>query len=121
MASSLDSNAQAAPQVLRGQLNYKLPATASYVLDRTSSVFLTTGAGTFAPTGVRTFRIPRNSDGQWADLNTLTLSFTIKNRSGNNLAVLVPKTDGPWSLVQRMRIYVSGTVVEDLQWYGRIH
>ena len=121
MASSLDSNAQAATQVLLGQLNYKLPATASYVLDRASSVFLTTGAGTFAPTGVRTFRIPINSDGQWADLNTLTLSFTIKNRSGNALAVLVPKTDGPWSLVQRMRIYVSGTVVEDLQWYGRIH
>ena len=62
MASSLDSNAQAAPQVLLGQLNYKLPATASYVLDRTSSVFLTTGAGTFAPTGVRTFRIPLNGD-----------------------------------------------------------
>ncbi len=51
MASSLDSNAQAAQQVLLGQLNYKLPATASYVLDRASSVFLTTGAGTFAPTG----------------------------------------------------------------------
>ncbi len=121
MASSLDSNAQAAQQVLLGQLNYKLPATASYVLDRTSSVFLTTGAGTFAPTGVRTFRVPLNSDRQWADLNTLTLSFTIKNRSANALAVLVPKTDGPWSLVQRMKILVSGTVVEDLQWYGRIH
>jgi len=83
MASSLDSNAQAATQVLQGQLNYKLPAAASYVLQRTSSVFLTTGAGTFAPNGVRTFRIPINSDGQWADLNTLNLSFTIKNRSAN--------------------------------------
>ena len=121
MASSLDSNAQAAPQVLLGQLNYKLPATATYVLDRASSVFLTTGAGTFAPTGVRTFRILLNSDGQWADLNTLTLSFTIKNRSNVANTVLYPKTDGPWSLVQRMKILVSGTVVEDLQWYGRIH
>ena len=61
MAATLDTNAQAASQVLIGQLNYKLPATASYVLDRTSSVFLTNGAGTFAPAGVRTFRIPLNS------------------------------------------------------------
>ena len=58
MASSLDSNAQAATQVLLGQLNYKLPATASYVLDRASSVFLTTGAGTFAPAGVRNLPHP---------------------------------------------------------------
>ena len=121
MASSLDSNAQAASQVLLGQLNYKLPPTASYVLDRASSVFLTSGAGTFSPAGASTFRIPINSDGQWADLNTLNISFTIKNRSANALAVLFPKTDGPWSLIQRMRLYVSGTVVEDLQWYGRIH
>ena len=99
MASSLDSNAQAATQVLLGQLNYKLPATASYVLDRVSSVFLNSGAGTFAPTGVRSFRIPINSDGQWADLNTMNLCFTIKNRSCNANTVLYPKTDGPWSLV----------------------
>ena len=107
MASSLDANQQAADQVLLGQLNYKLPSTASYILDRRAVSFFTNSAGTFSPTGVRTFRIQLNSDNAWADLNTLSLSFTIKNTGPEN-TILKSKTDGPWSLIQRLRVYVSG-------------
>ena len=120
MASSLDANQQAADQVLLGQLNYKLPSTASYILDRRAVSFFTNSAGTYSPTGVWTFRIQLNSDHAWADLNTLSLSFTIKNTAGANTR-LMNKCHGPWSLIQRMRVSVSGTVVEDLQYYGRLH
>ena len=120
MAASLDANQQAADQVLIGQLNYKLPPTASYVIDRRAVSFFTNSAGTFSPTGVRTFRIQLNSDAAWADLNTLSLSFGIKNTGAANTA-LKCKTDGPWSLISRLRVYCSGTVVEDLMHYGRLH
>ena len=120
MAASLDSNQQVADQVLIGQLNYKLPPTASYVIDRRAVSFFTQSAGTFSPNGVRTFRIALNSDAAWCDLNTLSLSFGVKNTGAAN-TFLKCKTDGPWSLISRLRIYVSGTTVEDLMHYGRLH
>ena len=121
MAASLDANQQVADQVLLAQLNYKLPPTASYVIDRRAVSFFTNSAGTFSPSGVRTFRIQLNSDAAWADLNTLSLSFTIKNTDARANAWLRSKTNGPWSLISRLRLYCGGSVVEDLMHYGRLH
>ena len=124
---ALDAHQQVARETLLGELDYSLPASASYVVDRRVSSFFTSSAGTYSSTGVRTFRISLSSDISWVDLSTLTLSFTIKNtiptadNAGVLQNVLMCKTDGPWSLIQRMRIYVSGTVVEDIQYYRRLH
>ena len=126
MAVDLDAHQQTAQEVLIGELSYNLPNSASYIVDRRTQSYFTSSAGTYRADGVRTFNITLTGDNVWADLSTLNLSFTVKNTSPIPDAAparqwLQAKADGPWCLIDRLRVYVSGTLVEDLQWYGRLH
>ena len=99
----LDAHQQTAQEVLIGELSYNLPNSASYIVDRRTQSYFTSSAGNYRADGVRTFSITMTGDNVWADLSTLSLSFTVKNTSpipDNPPARqwLQAKADGPWCL-----------------------
>jgi hypothetical protein len=128
MALDLDAHAQTAAEVLIGGLDYSLPNSATYVVDRRTQHWFTSAAGTFRPNGPRTFTITIGGDNAWVDLSTVLLTFGVRNMApnadfdvGQRRYMLAPKTQGPWGVVSRLRVYVSGSLVEDLQFYNRLH
>ena len=126
---SLESYVQSANTVLLGELDYTLPNSAPYVRDRRSVQYLTSASGTFTSSNVRNFTIPITSQGEFADLSTLRLSFRIKNThpvadgviGGTRTVHRLKLKSGPWSCISRLRVYVGGQIVEDMTNYGRLH
>ena len=100
-------------------LNFKLPTTSRYVTDRRQVRFYPSGASDFTPTGVRTARILLSGDGGWIDPSSLRIGFTIQNTHATQKLYLA---GGPHVLIERIRIFCAGTLVEDLgPHYGRMH
>ena len=100
-------------------LNFKQPATASYIIDRHSASFHAIGGNVYKPTsGVRLIRFNINSE-DFLEPSTLRVMFDIVNTN--------PETDTLYPVgtaagfFSRCRILSRGQLVEDIMNYNRVH
>jgi hypothetical protein len=112
----MESTAQSVEDYLIDGLSFKLQPGASYITQRRSVTFFPSGAGTFSPSGTKVIRVALNGEG-WADLSTLRCMYNLNNNGTN---VLMP-ISGPWSFIRRVRVLVGGTLVEDIDYYNKVH
>ena len=99
-------------------LSFKLQPGASYVTDRRSVSFFPAGSNVYvAQTGTRVIRINLTGEG-WLDPSTVRLLFTLRNNDGAK--VLIPLSGG-WSFYRRARCLVGGSIVDDVDYYNRVH
>ena len=54
------------------------------------------------------------------DPSTCRIAFTLRNNDNNAQHVLRP-IDGPWSFFRRVRCLVGGAIVDDVDFYNRVH
>ena len=98
-------------------LDFKLPPSSSYVQQRRLVSYYPSGASTFSPNGVRVCRFNIVGDG-WLDPASLRVYFKLAN---NHATDRVSLAGGPHVLFSRLRLFIGGTLVEDLDYYGRSH
>jgi hypothetical protein len=116
----VDAMAASAEDYLIDSVSFKLPNTASYVIDRRSVSYWTAGANEYASgTGSKVARINITGDG-WLDPSTVRLSYTLENMDGTVNHNLRPLT-GPWGFFRRARCMVGGAIVDDIDYYNRVH
>ena len=99
-------------------LSFKLSPGSSYITDRQSVSFFPSGSNIYTTTsGTKILRIVLNgSDG--LDPATVRIFFDVKNNDGTNrLRVL----GGPHCFWRRMRILVGNQLIEDVDYYARVH
>ena len=101
-------------------LSYKLNATASYIHDRKSVTFHPQGSNIYKP-GAGTKLIEIALVGQdWLDPTTFRVMFDVVNISTIMDTRLKP-VSGPWSFFRRVRLLSGGLLVEDIDYYNRVH
>jgi len=100
-------------------LSFKLQPGASYVTDRRSVSYFPAGSNVYvAQTGTRVIRINLTGEG-WLDPSTVRLMMTVRNTAGAGRN-LVPLS-GAWSFFRRVRCLVGGSIVDDVDYYNRVH
>ena len=117
----MEGHAQSVEDNLIESLSFKLRPGASYVTNRRSVTFWPQGGNSYSPTGVKVIKVALNSD-QWMDPSTVKLFFTTTNTTTLTAdSDLVPLTPGPWCFFRRLRIICGGQIVEDIDYYNRVH
>jgi hypothetical protein len=115
----MESHAQATEDYLIEGLSFKLAPGASYVTNRRSVTFYPQGGNSYAPNGVKVIRLALTGEG-WLDPSTIRVMFDLNNQDAEFNHTL--KTiGGPWSFFRRMRLMAGGTIIEDIDNYGRTH
>ena len=115
----VDSMASSVEDYLIEGLSFKLNPGASYVTDRRSVSYYTAGSNIYqSGSGARVIRINLMGEG-WLDPSTVRLSYTLVNNEGAS-KVLRPLS-GPWSFFRRARCLVGGAIVDDVDYYNRVH
>ena len=56
----------------------------------------------------------------WLDPSTVRLTYTLVNNDGTSTRVLRP-ISGPWCFFRRARCLVGGAIVDDVDYYNRVH
>ena len=116
----MESHAQATEDYLIEGLSFKLAPGASYVTNRRSVTFYPQGGNSYAPNGVKVIRLALTGSEGWLDPSTIRVMYDLSNVSTNTNKTL--KTiGGPWSFFRRMRLMAGGTIIEDIDNYGRTH
>ena len=116
----MESMANSVEDYLISGLSFKLDPGASYVTDRRNVSFFTAGSNIYqSGSGARVIRIMLTGDG-WLDPSTVRLAFTLVNNDNNVNHVLRPLSGG-WSFFRRCRCLVGGAIVDDIDYYNRIH
>ena len=116
----VDSMASSVEDYLIEGLSFKLNPGASYVADRRSVSYFTAGSNIYqSGSGARFIRINLTGEG-WLDLSTVRLSYTLVNNDGTSNRVLRPLS-GLWSFFRRARCLVGGAIVDDVDYYNRVH
>ena len=99
-------------------LSFKLQPGASYVQDRRSVSYFPAGSNVYvAQTGTRVIRINLTGEG-WLDPSTVRLMMTVRNT--HDTRTLVPLSGG-WSFFRRVRCLIGGSIVDDVDYYSRVH
>ena len=101
---------------LLSNLSFKLPQNgASYVQSKDQASFFSQGGNIYSPTtGQRILRFALASEG-YMDLSSLAFSFDLTN---NGVDVMSPLIPGTHSLFSRVRVLISGTEVENIEYYN---
>ena len=116
----MESMASSVEDYLISGLSFKLDPGASYITDRKSVSYFTAGSNVYSSgSGARVIRIMVTGDG-WLDPSTVRLGFTLVNNDNNGAHMLRPLSGG-WSFFRRMRCLVVGAIVDDIDYYARIH
>ena len=110
----------AAEEDLIQSLDFKIGQTAKHVQNRRSVSFYPSGAGTFSNRGVRVIRVTLTSENGWIDPSTLRLQFAIRNLDGTANHVVQP-VSGPHCFFERVRCFMGGALIEDVQNYAKTH
>ena len=115
---ALGNTVEVATDVLVPGLRFHLPDSASYVLGRKFTTNWPQGSNVYNPTaGQRLIRFVISDATQFIDLSTLRLAFTLSNTVAQEMYV----TGDPGACwFQRARIYIGGTLVEDILYYNRV-
>ena len=96
-------------------LDFSLPPSTSYVQQRRLVSYYPSGASTFSPAGVKVCRY--NINGDWLD----PASMRIYGKIANTGAGVLQLASGSHCLFSRIRLFIGGTLCEDLDFYGRSH
>jgi hypothetical protein len=116
----MESFANTAEDKLIDGLSFKLQPGASYITDRRSVTFHPQGSNIYKTgTGTKLIKILLTGD-SWLDPSTFRVMFDLENLdtdANKKLRTL----SGPWSFFRRMRVVVGGQVVEDIDYYNRVH
>ena len=116
----VDSMANSVEDYLIEGLSFKLQPGASYVTDRRSVNFYAAGSNVYtSDSGARVIRINLTGDG-WLDPATVRVAFTLVNTDATVGHVLRPLTGG-WGFFRRARCMVGGTLIDDMDYYNRVH
>jgi len=116
----VDSMANSVEDYLIEGLSFKLQPGASYVTDRRSVNFFAAGSNVYtSASGARVIRINLTGDG-WLDPATVRVAFTLVNNSALTDHDLRPLTGG-WGFFRRARCMVGGTLIDDIDYYNRVH
>lgn len=99
-------------------LSFDLPPSSSYVQQRRLVSYYPSGASTFSPSGVRVCRFTIGGGDGWLDPQSLRVYAKLANTHGSTALQLA---GGPHCLFSRVRLFIGGTLVEDLDAYGRPH
>ena len=102
---------------LLSSLDFSLPPTTNYIQSRRLVSYYPTGASTFSPTGVRVCRFNLNG-AHWLDPASIRIYAKLTSTSTTTTLQLA---DGPHCLLQRVRCFIGGTLIEDSDHYGRTH
>ena len=103
---------------LLDSLSFDLPATTQYVQSRRLVSYYPSGASSFSSNGVRVCRFTIGGD-SWLDPASLRAYAKLANTSQNGTVLQL--ADGPHSLFSRCRLFIGGTMVEDIDLYNRSH
>jgi len=116
----VDAMANSVEDYLIEGLSFKLNPGASYVTDRRSVSFFTAGSNIYqSGSGARVARINLTGDG-WLDPSTVRIVYTLANTNTTALRVLRPLSGG-WSFFRRARCLVGGAIIDDVDYYNRVH
>ena len=116
----VDSMANIAEDYLIDSFHLKIPPGASYDTDLRSVSYFTAGSSIYqAVAGTKIARINLAGDG-WLDPSTIRLHYTLVNTDSNALRYL-RTTGGPWSFFTRVRCLTGGTLVDNVDYYSRVH
>lgn len=116
----VDAMANSVEDYLIDGLSFKLSPGASYVTDRRSVSFFTAGSNVYqSGSGARVIRINLTGDG-WIDPSTVRLIYTLKNNDTQANHILRPLS-GAWSFFRRARCLVGGAIIDDVDYYNRVH
>jgi hypothetical protein len=102
-------------------LSFKLSPGASYVTDRKSVSYFQIGSNIYSTTsGTKLIRFVINGD-DWLDAtNTLRIFFDVRN-TNNTANTPLRVLGGPYSFFRRMRVLCGNQLVEDIDYYNRVH
>ena len=116
----MDYIANSAEDLLIDSFQFKITPGASYVTDRRSVSYFTAGSNIYqSGSGTRVIRLNISGDG-WLDPSTIRLHYTLVNNDGTAAHRLRP-ISGPWSFFRRVRCLVGGALVDDIDYYNRVH
>ena len=100
-------------------LSFKLNPGASYVADRRSVSYFPSGSTIYqSGSGARVIRLNLTGEG-WLDPSTVRITYTLVN-NGTSAQVFRPLS-GAWSFFRRARCLVGGAIVDDIDYYNRVH
>jgi hypothetical protein len=116
----VDAMANSVEDYLIEGLSFKLSPGASYVTDRRSVSYFTAGSNVYqSGSGARVIRINLTGDG-WLDPSTVRLVYTLVNSDAEVTHTLKPLSGG-WSFFRRARCLVGGAILDDVDYYNRVH
>ncbi len=109
-----------AEDLLIDSFQLKVPPGASYVTDRRTMSYFASGRNIYqSGAGTKIIRISLTADG-WLDPSTVRLQYT----SANNSTVATARLraiGGPWSFLRRTRYICGGAIIDDIDYYNRVH
>ena len=116
----VDSMANSVEDYLIDGLSFKLNPGASYVAERRSVSYFPSGSNIYqSGSGARVIRVNLTGEG-WLDPSTVRLTYTLVNTNGTAAKILRP-ISGAWSFFRRARCLVGGAIVDDIDYYNRVH
>ena len=116
----MESFANSVEDRLIDGLSFKLQPGASYITDRRSVSFHPQGSNIYkTSTGTKLIKILLTGD-SWLDPSTFRVMFDVENLD-TTANKFLRNISGPWSFFRRMRVIVGGQVVEDIDYYNRVH
>jgi len=116
----VDSMANSVEDYLIDGLSFKLNPGASYVSDRRSVSYFPAGSNIYqSGSGARVIRMNLTGEG-WLDPSTVRLTYTLVNNETEE-AKYLRVISGPWGFFRRARCLVGGAIVDDIDYYNRVH
>jgi hypothetical protein len=116
----VDSMANSVQDYLIDGLSFKLNPGASYVAERRSVSYFPSGSNIYqAGSGARVIRVNLTGEG-WLDPSTVRVQYTLVNNEttpAKSLRVI----SGAWGFFRRARCMVGGAIVDDIDYYNRVH
>ena len=114
----MEATAQSVEDYLIDGLSFKLRPGASYITNRRSVSYFPQGGNQYSPNGVKVIRIMLTGD-SWMDPSTIRVMFNLVN-TGTANQVLCP-VSGPWCFFRRLRVLCGGQLLEDIDYYNKVH
>jgi len=115
----MEATAQSVEDYLIDGLSFKLRPGASYITNRRSVSYFPQGGNQYSPTGVKVIRIMLTGDA-WLDPSTIRVMFNVMNTNPTAGNMLYP-VSGPWCFFRRLRVLCGGQLIEDIDYYSRVH
>ena len=98
-------------------LTFQLGASSNYITDRRSVTFYAAGSNVYSPQGTTLIKFNLADSSAWLDPSTIRLQFKLNNKRDRILKLI---NTNPANFIRRVIIRCNGTLIEDLDYYGRL-